>query len=376
MQIETVSVFSECSIVFWIDIGDSDIFTSFGPDNIYGLDADGFVDFDTPAYGPLASDDYRYFDMMVDASAMGPDNYIAYFSAGSQGDNLGGEYDYDNYAARQFAITTNEYSTDGVDVYYDYEVTRIGTGSFEGGADGFMMFSYYDVTSATEVTGARILFDSYVSEMFGGFTTPLTVPGGEIIVSLRDTASVLAETFDPFTGVIAETDFIYLDEDVINNGYIDVTFDQPVSVSPNAYFLAVEMYSNANDSDIYIIDDETVPQPGQLAMIYIPGDAVYSNGDAASIRMLTSDENIVSLDDEELSGLSIYPNPSNGILNVDVSKNDNYSVQISDIVGKVIVDDKITSSTTFDLMHLDGGVYFVNISNNEISKTEKIVIEK
>jgi hypothetical protein len=351
--------------------GDSDVYTSFGDNNSYGQqNTEGLWDLTLPAYGPLASDGYRYFDMMVDASAMGPDNYIAYFSAGSEGDYLGGEYDYDNYAARQFAITTNEYSTDGVDVYYDYEVTRIGTASFEGGADGFMMFSYYDVTSATEVTGARILFDSYI------YTDPGTVPGGEIIVSLRDTASVFAETFDPFNGVIAETDFIYLGEDAINNGYIDVTFDQPVSVSPNAYFLAVEMYSNANDSDIYIIDDETVPQPGQLAMIYIPGDAVYSNGDAAAIRMLTSDENIVSLDDEELSGLSIYPNPSNGILNVDVSKNDNYSVQISDIIGKVIVDDKITSSTTFDLKHLDGGVYFVNISNNEISKTEKIVIEK
>ena len=355
--------------------GNSDAYTSFGPDNMYGLDADGFVDFTTPAYGPLASNDYRYFDMMVDASAMGPDNYIAYFTAGSEGDYLGGENDYDNYAARQFAITTNEYSTDGIDVYYDYESTRMGTGSFEGGEDGFMMFSYYDVTSATEITGARILFDSYVSEIYGGFTTPLTVPGGEMIVSLRDTASVFAETFDPQAGVIASSDFIFLSEEDVNNGYIDVTFDQPVNASPNAYFIGVEMYSNGNEADIYIIDDETVPQPSYLSMIYIPGDQVYTNGDAVAIRMLTSDENIVSLD-EELSGLSIYPNPSNGILNVDVSKNDNYSVQISDIIGKVIVDDKITSNTTFDLKHLDGGVYFVNISNNEISKTEKIVIEK
>jgi len=357
--------------------GDLDVYTSFGPDNIYGLGPDGFIDFTTPAYGPVASNDYRYFDMMVDASAMGPDNYIAYFSAGSEGDWLGGEYDYDNYAVRQFAITTNEYSTDGIDVYSDYETTRMGTGSFgEDSWDGLTMFSYYDVTSPTEVTGARILFDSYVSETYGGFTTPLTVPGGEIIVTLRDTASVFAETFEPLVGVIAESDFMFLTEQDVNNGYIDVTWMQgPAYVSPDAYCIGVQMFSDSDDKPIYIIDDETVPQPNQMSMIYIPGDQVYTNGDAVAIRMLTSDENVINLD-EELSGLSIYPNPSNGILNVDVSKNDNYSVQISDIIGKVIFDDEITSSTTFDLKHLDGGVYFVNISNNEISKTEKIVIEK
>ena len=39
-------------------------------------------------------------------------------------------------------------------------------------------------------------------------------------------------------------------------------------------------------NDIYILDDETVPQPFYMSMIYIPGDQVYSNGNAAGIRMI------------------------------------------------------------------------------------------
>ena len=163
--------------------------------------------------------------------------------------------------------------------------------------------------------------------------------------------------------------------DDVTNGYIDINFDSPVSVGTDAYFLGAELWSNGNESDIFILDDETIPQPFYLSMIYIPGDQAYSNGNSIGIRMITTDENIVSLE-ESVTGLSIYPNPSNGIINIELDKNNNYSVQITDIVGKVVIDDKISSNTSFDLKHLDAGVYFVNVSNNEISKTEKIVIEK
>ena len=61
------------------------------------------------------------------------------------------------------------------------------------------------------------------------------------------------------------------------------------------------MYSNGNATDIYILDDETIPQPGYMSMIYIPGDQVYSNGTAAAIRMITGDS--VGLE-EDISGVT------------------------------------------------------------------------
>ena len=77
--------------------------------------------------------------------------------------------------------------------------------------------------------------------------------------------------------------------------------------------------------------------------------------------------------EEELSNLHIYPNPSNGIVNIDVSSS--FIVTINDILGKVVSTEEINSNTVFNLEHLDKGVYFVNVSNGLISNTTKVIIE-
>ena len=132
------------------------------------------------------------------------------------------------------------------------------------------------------------------------------------------------------------------------------------------------MYSNGNESDIYILDDETIPQPFYLSMIYIPEDQVYSNGTAAAIRMII-DESLAL--EEEISGLNIYPNPSNGIVNIDLSGNGDFNVQVNDILGKVVSQQNINSSTILNLEDLNKGVYFITVSNDEATKTTKVIIE-
>jgi len=352
--------------------GGLELSTAFGADNTYGLDAEGYVDFSYPAQGPLASNDIFYFDMGVDASSMGPDKYTAMFVSVSDEDGMQGEFSADNDAMREFEVTVNEYSSDGLGMHSLADVSRMGTGSFTDASDGFTMFAYYDISAATEVVGARIMLDSY--DWGNAFTTPATVAEGELVVTLRDTTLMSSEAYDPLD-FIAESDFYMVTEDDVINGFIDVNFDQPVSVQPNAYYIGVEMYSNGNETDIYILDDETVPQPSYLSMIYIPEDQVYSNGNAVGIRMITSDEDVVSVK-EQISEFNIYPNPSNGILNIELDKSGNYSIQVSDLIGKVVSTRNITSNVALDLQHLERGVYFVNISSNDISTTHKIVIER
>ena len=40
-------------------------------------------------------------------------------------------------------------------------------------------------------------------------------------------------------------------------------------------------------NDIYILDDETIPQPYEASLIYISGDQIYTNPNAAAIRLIT-----------------------------------------------------------------------------------------
>ncbi|MBF25765.1 MAG: hypothetical protein CMP49_04530 [Flavobacteriales bacterium] len=341
---------------------------TFGENDMYGYDADGFLTEQTIT-GPVASDQNVYFEKMVEMSTTVPaDIYTATFTASSDGDSDTGENFGDNSTVREFSITEDIYSTDGIDVYSNPSITRMGTGSFTDATDGFMMMSYYDVSSEMSLGGVRIYLDSYA------FSSPLTVAGGEMVVAIRDTAAVNAETFDPGNTIASSDFYLVTAQDVDVNGFITIPFDPVVTLSPDAYYISVEMYSNGNSTDIYILDDETVPQPAYLSRIYIPGDQVYTNGTAAAIRMLASDSPVYSIAEESIE-FNIYPNPSNGMINVDLKESGEFLIEVCDMLGKVVYQENTQSSTIINLEDLDKGVYFVSVSNNNTTTNTKLIIE-
>ena len=341
--------------------------------SMYGFDNDGFLDMSGTISGPLASDENAYFEDMTPMSGAVADTYTATFTLSSSGDSDGGEYFGDNTAVREFALTDNLYSTDGIDIYENYDVSRLGTGNFTDATDGFMMMSYYEITEATYVAGATIMLDSYM------YSTPLTTAGGELVVAIRSDAFTLDsdedgepdEAFD-VANTIAESDFYLVTDTDVNNGFITVPLTSPAYLDEGNYYISVEMYSNGDETPIYILDDETIPQPASMSIIYIPGDDWYTNGTAAAIRMITGQS--VGLE-EASSNLNVYPNPSNGIINIELDKQGAYSIRVNDIVGKLVAENEINSNTTLDLQHLDTGIYFVNIYNDELSKVVKIIVE-
>ena len=341
--------------------------------SMYGFDNDGFLDMSATISGPLASDENAYFEDMTAMSGAVADTYTATFTLTSSGDSEGGEYFGDNTAVREFALTENLYSTDGIDIYENYDVSRLGTGNFTDATDGFMVMSYYEITEATYVAGATIMLDSYM------YSSPLTTAGGELVVAIRSDAFTLDsnedgepdEAFD-VTNTIAESDFYLVTDTDVDNGFITVPLTSPAYLDEGNYYISVEMYSNGDETPIYILDDETIPQPSTMSIIYIPGDDWYTNGTAAAIRMITGES--VSLE-EASSNLNIYPNPSNGIINIELDKQGDYSIRVNDIVGKLIAEKEINSNSTLDLQHLDTGIYFVNVYNDDVSKVVKVIIE-
>ena len=82
----------------------------------------------------------------------------------------------------------------------------------------------------------------------------------------------------------------------------------------------------------------------------------------------------VSLE-ESISSLNVYPNPSNGIINIELDTQNSFSIQVNDIVGKLITQKEINANTTLDLQNLDAGIYFINIYNDEESRVVKVIIE-
>lgn len=267
----------------------------------------------------------------------------------------------DNTFLRVFEINQDIYSADGIGNHpAGYEIlSSIGTNSFTDAADGLVVMNYYQMDEAADVYGIEFL------------TTANTQVGGYVTVSLLDTADVF---LDIVTNPIAESVAYDLTEADLAAGRVRVLFDSPVNLSPNAYYAAVTLYSNNNAGRIRILDDATVPQPNAMTLIYIPGDQVYTNGNGTSIRMLLSNSVAVN-ENEALEGVTMFPNPTNGIVNVRTSNSGTHNVEVTNVLGAVVGQTSFAGSTTLDLSELSKGVYMVRVFNEAGSMVERITIE-
>jgi hypothetical protein len=79
--------------------------------------------------------------------------------------------------------------------------------------------------------------------------------------------------------------------------------------------------------------------------------------------------------------LSVHPNPSKGIFNIDLVdvKNGDYLISVSNILGEEIYSEtrevNLTTSTTINLSYLESGIYMLNIQNGDSFISKKLIIE-
>ena len=133
------------------------------------------------------------------------------------------------------------------------------------------------------------------------------------------------------------------------------------------------------------MDDNTVAQPAWASAIHYPTyiDASgtnnpatsYTNGTAFAIRMLMGDSWSVGIDEDANQGISIYPNPSNGLVNIENLNNIDNTIVVYDVLGKVVYSTNSNSSVSIDLSNNEKGVYIVEISNINGTISERVVIK-
>ena len=83
-----------------------------------------------------------------------------------------------------------------------------------------------------------------------------------------------------------------------------------------------------------------------------------------------------SLHENKTNILNVYPNPSTGLLNINQSSNDIYTISVTNIIGQVVYKDIINNvKNIIDLSHFDKGVYLVEIKDNRTIFTERLIIE-
>jgi len=77
-------------------------------------------------------------------------------------------------------------------------------------------------------------------------------------------------------------------------------------------------------------------------------------------------------------GISVYPNPTNGIFNVDFKKAS--SIKVVNNLGATVYEEKIENATkgtkSIDLTKYANGIYFIYVSDGEKSSKHKVILNK
>ena len=284
----------------------------------------------------------------------------------------------DNTLTREFEISENTYSIDGLYTSSDW----MGTG-WPGGddtADGVRYANFFDIKESTVLSSITI--DLNTLEHPTSLGTFETVPGGEIIAYVCDTTGI----FDPnvtelnpeFGGAIWQSDFTLVDQNHVNWG--SIVIDVPdLQLNPNAYYIVIEMYSNGLSNDILINDDTSVLQPWFASLVFYPNDQTwYSNPNAASIRIGLNGNSSVS--ENKLSGIDFFPNPANNFIEISTEHtlNDNCTISIYNMLGEIILQykyDDFDKKQIIDINHIVAGSYIIELQNKQLKAQKKLIIE-
>lgn len=76
-----------------------------------------------------------------------------------------------------------------------------------------------------------------------------------------------------------------------------------------------------------------------------------------------------------LEGVSVYPNPSEGIINISNDNNLEHTIEVRNLAGQLISTTTVSNATTIDLSNEAAGVYVVKVSNENGAIAEKVTVK-
>jgi hypothetical protein len=84
----------------------------------------------------------------------------------------------------------------------------------------------------------------------------------------------------------------------------------------------------------------------------------------------------LSVEEDPMSAILIYPNPSTGIFNIDLQGIDNtLKMEVLNSRGQLIYSSKLNGSGKLDLTSQPRGVYFIRLVNSTSVHIEKVVVK-
>ena len=329
------------------------------------------VDFGSISYNYAVGDVLSTDEIVVsniETPALAVGLYEGTYTVSSTEEVVGGDNYGNNSLERNFEVTTDVYSQDGIDVQPAsiLSLGSLGSNSFTSELSNTVLAAMYHMRETeNQVNGIQIALANNSAE------------GAELTISIIDTAVFLADGIGAVTGIngnYAESQIYALTADDIANGYANIFFDAPITLAPNAYYFAANCYY-IEDQAVRVLDDQTVAQPWYASMIHLVTDgSSYSNGNALAIRVLSGSAGI---EETENNIFNVYPNPAIDVINVTFTENFNGSVSILNVTGKEVMTSTVNGAQlSVSTDGLSSGVYYVKVNDGMTSQIAKVVVKK
>lgn len=99
---------------------------------------------------------------------------------------------------------------------------------------------------------------------------------------------------------------------------------------------------------------------------------LYVNKKSEIIEVVSALENV-----ENDFNFGMSPNPTNGKVEISFNKRSDYDISILNVLGNVVYEESFEKESTVNLkLDLPSGFYFMNVSNEGLKSTQKIIISK
>jgi hypothetical protein len=269
----------------------------------------------------------------------------------------------DNEETSAFKMTGNIYAHDDED-NIEFQFSGGGTPANE-----FKSAMYYVTPNAGTLTAVQVAF--------GNLTTTTTC-----IVEVFDAAdlstALVTEVYDILPSDLTTSATTILVDVLINNG-------DGFQVAAGSTYL-ISIGNTGEGEELYILASDGDDDNGQLRYgPYGVGGAIdWYTGWTNSPIIRGKFDALVSVEENvDVSGFTIYPNPTMNILNINfVSKYDqNVTINVIGVDGALVFSENVVtkvgqaSKTTVDFTTLAKGIYTVQLVGANSSLTERVVVQ-
>lgn len=155
-----------------------------------------------------------------------------------------------------------------------------------------------------------------------------------------------------------------------------IPFEYPVELLEGDFFM-VEL----RQKDQGVMRILSAPFTNEIGtLVYGPfgiGNAVnwYRGWDATLILEADYQDRLAISKVEGMENVTVYPNPSNGVVNISNTANEVLTVSVKDITGKEVVSTSVFGNGSVDLGNFGAGVYVFEISNGTARSAKRVIVK-